>query len=206
MLFTRDVLEKIKKGEMKLAFRRWIRPRVKTGSLIHTAVGQIEISQVSQVKLTDIKKEDIKLAGYSSMDELQKSFYHQGKGDIYRIELNFSGPDPRIELRNKANLSDQELQDICLKLDRYDKFSKVGPWTWKVLNLIDEHPHQKAADLAQASGFEKEWLKVNIRKLKNLGLTISHNPGYEVSRRGKKVLQHLNEIAKRQKTQTKSSR
>ncbi|MEM7550324.1 MAG: hypothetical protein AAF363_11640 [Bacteroidota bacterium] len=28
---------------------------------------------------------------------------------------------------------------------------------------------------------EKEWLKLNIRKLKNLGLTISHNPRYEIS-------------------------
>jgi len=196
MLLTRDVLEKIKKGEIELAFRRWMLPRVKTGSLINTAVGQIEISQVSQVKLTDIKKEDIKLAGYSSMEELQKSFYHQGKGDVYRIELNFSGPDPRIELRNKANLSDQELQDICLKLARYDKFSKVGPWTSEVLNLIAENPHHKAADLARASGFEKEWLKVNIRKLKNIGLTISFNSGYEVSPRGRIVLQYLNDKVK----------
>jgi hypothetical protein len=43
-------------------------------------------------------------------------------------------------------------------------------------------------DEAKKTGFEKAWLKINIRKLKNLGLTISHNPGYTLSPRGKAYL------------------
>jgi hypothetical protein len=42
----------------------------------------------------------------------------------------------------------------------------------------------KAGDLAVEAGFEKEWLKVNIRKLKELGLTESLQPGYRLSPRG----------------------
>ena len=40
-----------------------------------------------------------------------------------------------------------------------------------------------AGDLAKKADAEKEWLKINVRKLKNLGLTISHQPGYELSPR-----------------------
>ena len=196
MLFTQKVLEKIKSGEITLSFRRWKQPRVKAGSVVNTALGQIEIQRVTKVKLKDILEKDIKQAGFRNVEEMQQSFYHKDEGDIYRIELAFSGPDPRIELRKTTALSEQELIDIRKKLDRYDKFSKEGTWTLKILKLIAERPNQKAADLALASGFEKEWLKVNIRKLKNMGLTISHNPGYELSPRGEVVLQLINHKAK----------
>lgn len=66
--------------------------------------------------------------------------------------------------------------------------SKVGPWTHNTLFTIEKNSKLKAADLAQLLLREKEWLKLNIRKLKNLGLTISHNPGYEVSPYGKAYL------------------
>jgi hypothetical protein len=187
MLFPQEVLKKIKSGEITRAFRRWKQPSVKAGSVINTALGQIEIHRITKVKLQEILKDDIRKSGFSNIEEMQQSFYQKDEGDIYRIELAFSGPDPRIELRNTTDLSKQELIDIRKKLDRYDKFSKEGPWTLTTFKLIADQPHQKAADLAWASGFEKEWLKVNIRKLKNMGLTISHNTGYELSPRGKEV-------------------
>ncbi|WP_294276703.1 hypothetical protein [uncultured Chryseobacterium sp.] len=46
------------------------------------------------------------------------------------------------------------------------------------------------------TGFEKEWLKLNIRKLKNMGLTISHTVGYEISPLGSEYLKKLTESKK----------
>lgn len=46
----------------------------------------------------------------------------------------------------------------------------------------------KSADLAVITKKEKEWLKLNVRKLKGLGLTISHEPGYSLSPRGEVYL------------------
>ena len=57
--------------------------------------------------------------------------------------------------------------------------------------VIKEHPMMPAAQLAYETGFEKDWLKTNVRKLKNLGLTISHQPGYTLSPRGLVVLERL---------------
>jgi hypothetical protein len=46
----------------------------------------------------------------------------------------------------------------------------------------------RAADIAQTFGRETQSFKLDVRKLKNLGLTISHEVGYELSPRGRSYL------------------
>jgi hypothetical protein len=48
-----------------------------------------------------------------------------------------------------------------------------------------------STDLATKLSRERMWLKLNIRKLKNMGLTISHDVGYEISPLGREVLKLL---------------
>ena len=72
-----------------------------------------------------------------------------------------------------------------------DKSSKKGPWTRKTLTTIQSHPKKRAGFIAELLSFEKDWLKLQIRKLKGLGLTISHEIGYEISPRGKALLKRL---------------
>ena len=57
--------------------------------------------------------------------------------------------------------------------------------------MIRDKPRVRAADLAKMMGKEKDDLKINIRKLKNLGLTISHDVGYTLSPLGELVLKTL---------------
>jgi hypothetical protein len=77
---------------------------------------------------------------------------------------------------------------ILKKLASLDKHSAIGPWTKKVLTAIGRHPEEKAGDLAVAMHMDKDWLKLNVRKLKNLGLTESMKIGYRLSPRGEEVL------------------
>lgn len=51
-----------------------------------------------------------------------------------------------------------------------------------------------AGELASLLGFEKEELKLKVRKLKELGLTESLQPGYRLSPRGRKALEMLRRI------------
>jgi hypothetical protein len=95
---------------------------------------------------------------------------------------------PRIALRANAELTAGDVQELRLRLERLDAHSKVGPWTTSVLRLIARHPELRATELAARSSFEKEWLKLNIRKLKNLGLTESLAVGYRLSPRGAALL------------------
>ncbi len=76
-------------------------------------------------------------------------------------------------------------------MNRWDKTGRYGVWTVKVLKSLLEAPGQTAQWHSLKLNMDKEWLKLNIRKLKNLGLTISLEKGYEISPRGKDVLRRL---------------
>jgi hypothetical protein len=53
-----------------------------------------------------------------------------------------------------------------------------------VLDAIAAHPATRAPDLAASFGRETAPFKIDVRKLKNLGLTISLTVGYRLSPRG----------------------
>jgi hypothetical protein len=110
--------------------------------------------------------------------------------NIYKIEVRFHSEDPRIAI-SQLNLTDDLYKTLKQKLARLDKASKQGGWTIKVLKTIHKYPHFHAVGIASLTGFEKEWLKLNIRKLKNLGLTISHTVGYELSPLGREFLEKM---------------
>ncbi|MGF1485177.1 MAG: ASCH domain-containing protein [Opitutales bacterium] len=184
MLFRNEVLQRIADGSVTLAFRRWKRASVKTGSQLKTAAGLVLIESVRHYRLDAISKADANRARYHSVKALRTELA-QRDGDVYRIELTYAGADPRIELREDTKLSDEDVEELRTQLDRYDGASRHGPWTAKILHAIELNPKLPAVELAATSGFEKEWLKTNVRKLKNLGRTISHQPGYELSPRGR---------------------
>lgn len=110
---------------------------------------------------------------------------------IFKIGVGYFSEDPRIALREQSHLSGEEVHHISKKLNRLDTYSRTGKWTLELLTVISEHPHLKAADLAELTNRDKEWLKRNVRKLKNLGLTISYNPGYSLSPRGDEYLRNI---------------
>ena len=190
MLFKQKHLSGIKDGTISLAFRKWNRPRVKEGSIIKTAIGQIEIYNISKISISDITKAEANNAGYSDLDELLLNLKKRS-GTLFRLSLGYHSPDPRLALRNNIDISSNDREKILKKLERMDKASKKGPWTLKVLHAIADNPELRARDLAEMIGFEKDWLKPNVRKLKNMGLTISHPLGYSISPRGRVMLDIL---------------
>ncbi len=194
MLIRKSILESIKAGDVSLAFRRWQRPTVKNGSTLKTAAGVLSIQRIETTTLKSITESDAQKAGYSNLNALLTELRNRN-GRVYRIELAYAGEDPRVTLRQKADLTKGELDEIVSRLQRMDSQSRIGDWTETVLSAIEAHPMTAAAEMADHTGFEKDWLNTNIRKLKNLGLTISHQPGYELSPRGIAVLSHIKDNA-----------
>jgi hypothetical protein len=191
MLFKEIHLRGIRDGTIHLAFRRWKKPSILVGTLLHTSIGLVEIQHIEIVDEGDITTEDVKKAGYDNKSQLMQSFRNTVGGNIYRIAVRYHSPDPRIELGEKIDLTDQEYDKILMKLSRLDANSKFGKWTNAVLNVIRNNPKKRAIELANMTGFPKEWLKINIRKLKNLGLTISFDEGYGLSLLGMEVLHRI---------------
>ena len=67
----------------------------------------------------------------------------------------------------------------------------IGSWTRQVLEWIRANPRVVSQELATLLDRDLLPLKADIRKLKALGLTISHDVGYELSPRGAAYLAWL---------------
>ena len=191
MLFPLRILHAIRDGRVDLAFRRWERARVRQGSRQRTAVGVLEVGSVEVVERSALDDEDARRAGFDSLGDLLAMLDGRGRGEIHRIELRYAGADPRVELREQAALSESELGEIARDLERLDVASRHGPWTRQILELIAARPEVRAEELAATMGREKLPFKRDVRKLKELGLTISLSPGYRLSPRGEAVLRRL---------------
>ncbi len=178
-------------GQISLAFRKWKKLAVKEGSLLKTSIGIVKITDITETDLSQISDDDAKKAGFKDLQSLVTEMTKFEDGTVYKIGVIYQSADPRINLREQSQISDEELDLVKDKLQKLDKFSNQGNWTTKVLKAIQENPKLRAVELATKVGKEKEWLKLNVRKLKNLGLTISHEPGYTLSPLGEYVLGSL---------------
>lgn len=186
MLFKQDVLRRIAAGEVTLAFRRWRRPTVKAGGTLRTSVGVLAIEAVDLVEPGQVSDADARCAGYPDREALLADL--RRAGPLHRIRLRLAGPDPRVALRERAELTAAERAQIDLRLVRFDAASRHGPWTAEVLRLIAERPATRAPDLAAQVGRETGRFKADVRKLKELGLTQSLEVGYRLSPRGRAYL------------------
>lgn len=187
MLLDRDTLRLIASGTVTLAFRRWRRPTVRSGGTLLTALGQLQIGNVSIIGIGGITSADAARAGYDSKEELVAELNRRSDGEVYRIELGAIGADPRIALREAAP-DEGQIAGLRKRLDRLDAASPDGPWTLKTLEAIRDHPGLRAGDLCRLVGQERARFKPNVRKLKTLGLTISLEVGYRLSPRGESWL------------------
>ncbi len=190
MLIKDNIIEKIKTGEVTVLFRRWSRPGAKAGGSQMTQGGVIGIDSVDVVAEADLTDLDAREAGYASTADLLAHLNYRDD-PIYKIRVYFKGEDPRIALRAKVELSDEELKEIIAKLEKLDKNSKRGPWTLSYLQVIHDMPQTYSGLLADYLGLSIPEFKPWVRKLKALGLTESLHPGYKLSPRGKKVLEAL---------------
>jgi hypothetical protein len=190
MLFRPATLDGIADGSVTLAFRRWPRPRVKAGGEQRTSIGVVAFDAVEAVDRDDIGEADARAAGFSTLDELLAFVDRRANGTIYRIRLRLAGPDPRVALRDAVPDSEQ-VGPLARRLERLDRASRHGPWTADVMRAIRDQPGVRAADLATQFGRERLPFKVDVRKLKELGLTESLARGYRISPRGRALLDQL---------------
>ncbi len=192
MLFTEDAASGMADGTITLTFRTWSRPQAKVGGRYRTWGLLLEVDNVSRVDPASITDAEARRAGHESADQMRSKFVEQGhKGEVWRVEFRCLGEDDRVARRNDATLDEQKLSKIETRLARWDKASATGAWTRETLRLIDAHPGVVSTVLARRMKMERMPFKVNVRKLKELGLTESLEIGYQVSPLGKAFLNHL---------------
>jgi hypothetical protein len=185
VLFAQRFWEPIQRGEVTLTFRRWKRLQVIAGRRYRTAAGILEVESVDVVDPMTITAADARAAGHADRDALLAELPKDDALPVYRIAFHLvPGPDPRDQLAANDELSAEDLAELDRRLARLDAASSHGPWTAAVLDVIARRPAVRAGDLADELGRERLPFKTDVRKLKNLGLTISLGTGYRLSPRG----------------------
>ncbi|MBA3745691.1 hypothetical protein [Sporichthya sp.] len=187
MRFTGPDARAVAAGEITVQFRRWAIARVLAGRTYRTNAGRIDVTAVRPV--TKVTKADARRAGRPSAEQLLAELPGDAAHPLWRIEFApATAPDPRAALAADDGLHDATVADLTMRLDRLDRASSHGPWTRQYLTTIAERPGVRAPDLATSYGRETAPFKIDVRKLKNLGLTHSLAVGYELSPRGRAFL------------------
>jgi hypothetical protein len=192
MRFEQRLRDGIHSGAIVLAFRRWERSQVVPGRHYRTGIDMVEVESVDVVEPSSVDAAQAREAGYGSVTELLADLRGNPALPVYRIRLRRTdGPDPRDELARAARLTEAEVAAITARLARMDRASSRGAWTGPVLALVADRPGIVSTVLAEAMGWERQDFKLHVRKLKELGLTLSLDVGYRLSPRGKSYLNHL---------------
>jgi hypothetical protein len=198
VLFTATAHAGLADGSITRTYRAWKRPQVKLGGRYRVGPVVLVVEALEQVAVADITDAGARRSGFANADE-QVAYLRKGSPDlaatdaIWQIDFRAEPPDDAPPLHDDADLSDDDVADIRERLDRLDRSSSHGPWTRQTLATIAEHPATVSSTLAEQLGRDRAELKVDIRKLKRLGLTISLERGYRISPRGQAVLERLAE-------------
>jgi len=189
VLFAKRFWPGIADGSVTLTFRRWKQRQAVPGRAYRTAAGIIDVNAVTVVDPSEITDDEARAAGYPDAAALVADLRGEPGLPVFRIGFALAArPDPRTELANDAHLSSDDVTAITRRLDRLDAASPWGAWTRSTLELIATYPERRAGDLAEMAGRERAPFKLDVRKLKNLGLTESLPVGYRLSPRGRAYL------------------
>jgi hypothetical protein len=194
VLFSADSWPGLADGTITLTFRTWTNPQAKAGGRYRVGGMLLEATDVRQVAAGSITDDEARRAGAADAAAVRARMKVTDLAQpIWRVELRYLGRDDRIERREADGLSADDVADLRARLDRLDRRSPSGPWTRSTLRLIAQYPGVVSTVLARHADQERPVFKVNVRKLKELGLTESLGTGYRISPRGEALMRALAE-------------
>jgi hypothetical protein len=193
LLFKKAFWDGLVSGTITLTFRRWHKPHVRAGGRYRChPIGVLEVDDIRTVSVGSLTADDATRAGFATREELIHYLSELGPLDeattVYRVALHHGGDGDRVPLALADSLTAEDVAAIATRLARMDG---KEPWTRETLALIARHPRIAASKLAAKVGRDKLEFKVDVRKLKKLGLTQSFEVGYEIAPRGRAYLEAM---------------
>jgi hypothetical protein len=191
MLFSKSAWPGLADGSITVTFRTWSKPQAKQGGRYRVAGMLLEATGVRQVAAGSLTDADAVAAGEADLARLLHRLGDPtADSTVWRVDLRHLGVDDRIERRVDDTLTDDDIAALRARLDRLDR-SGGRPWTRTTLQLIEKYPGVVSTALARQTGQERPDFKINVRKLKEMGLTESLQVGYRLSPRGEALLRAI---------------
>lgn len=92
MMFAKRLREGVRRGEITLSVRIWMRPHVTVGGRYRMEEGEIEVDAIEPIGLPDITPELARASGFLGVLDLLKTAKH-GKGEkIYLVRFHYVPP------------------------------------------------------------------------------------------------------------------
>ena len=191
MLFSASAWPGLADGSITVTFRAWTKPQAKVGGRYRVAGMLLEATAVGEVAVSKLTEDHAIAAGETDLTTLLKRLRQPAPdSSVWRVDLRYIGIDDRIERRAIDELTDDDIAALRSRLDRLDRVAST-PWTRTTLRLIEKYPAVVSTELAALTGQERPDFKLNVRKLKEMGLTESLQVGYQLSPRGVALLRAI---------------
>jgi hypothetical protein len=199
LMFRREDRERVARGEITVTFRLWKSAHVKAGKTYESGFGRIEVEDVRVIPAAMISRDDVDPSGCADVAAIRALAGEHTNARVrpdtllHRVQFRFLGDGAMPDAPPMA----LDTERVAARLERMDRLSSRGPWTLAALRIIEHKPRVPARLLAEELGCETLDFKRNVRKLKALGLTISHEAGYELSDGGREYLAPRRRVSRR---------
>ena len=193
MLFQRRFHERIVNGEIGCTVRIWQRPHVKVGGRYGLGRGAVVVDKIHETRLDDITLALARRCGFASLADLLKVAKHGPGERVFVIDFHYDGKAGARAKPATGAVSAEELAELVRRLEAMDRRSRIGAWTLATLRAIEARPGVLAARLASSLGRPRDEFKRDVRKLKNLGLTLSLEIGYRLTPKGEALVKAIGE-------------
>ncbi len=188
MLFQRRFHERIRSGEIRCTFRIWQRPHAKVGGRYALGAGAIVVDEIREVCLDDITAALARRCGFASLVDALKTAKHGAGERVFVIDFHYDDAVTAFPKRSTDAVPAEEFVAVAQRLEAMDRRAKTGAWTEATLRAIEARPGVLAARIARSLGRPRDDFKRDVRKLKNLGLTVSLEIGYRLTPKAEALL------------------
>jgi hypothetical protein len=92
MTFTKRLHDGIRSGAITCSVRIWQRPRVKVGGRYALPPGEIEVSSLERIALSDVTPALARASGFTGVVDLLKVAKHGSGENVYLVRFRYRRP------------------------------------------------------------------------------------------------------------------
>jgi hypothetical protein len=89
MQFTKRLREPIMRGEITCSVRLWQRPHVKAGGRYRLGPGQVHVTSIRRIEISDITPDLARRSGFQGLVDLLKIARHGPGENVYLVEFEY---------------------------------------------------------------------------------------------------------------------